>query len=92
MIAESVGGSALRAVLAAPDLASAQAAARDGLDRIAAEAPCNLLTMREAVEITRRTPSTVRRWAAAHHLGRRIGGEWILFRDRFDAFIAGARY
>lgn len=80
---------ALAAVLAARSLRAAHLAARDGLDRLAEAAPCDVLEVDEAAELAKRTRSTVRRWAAAHRLGRRLGGRWLLSRARFSAFIGG---
>ncbi len=54
--------------------------------------PSDILAMSEAVRISGRTPSTVRRWAAEHRLGRKLGGEWLLSRRAFMAFVeSGSR-
>lgn len=54
-------------------------------------APQNdVLEVPEAVALSGRTPSTIRRWAKRHRLGRRLGGVWILSRQRFTIFIEGS--
>lgn len=87
--APRVAETALAAVLRARTLRAAHLAARAGLDALAAAAPCDVLEVDEATEISGRTPSTVRRWAARHRLGRRLGGRWLLSRARFRAFVEG---
>ena len=51
--------------------------------------PCDILEMDEAVALSGRRPCTIRKWAKAHRLGRRLGGRWLLSRSRFMAFIEG---
>ena len=80
---------ALAAVMAAPDVDTARAVARDELARLDALAAgeSDLLGISEAAEMVGRNPSTVRRWAEKHRLGRKLGTDWLLSRRRFVAFV-----
>ncbi len=55
------------------------------------ELPSDLLDVDEAARLAGRTPSTIRRWAAQHRLGRRLGGTWVLSRSKFTVFVDGDR-
>ncbi len=82
---------ALSAVLAAPDLDAAKAAARAGLDRIAADAPPDVMEVDEAATLVGRKPCTIRRWCAQRGVGRKLGTRWIVFRGRLVAVVEGGR-
>lgn len=74
-------------------LDQAEAALLQALEAVRAArlpAPQNdVLEVPEAVALSGRTPSTIRRWAKQHRLGRRLGGVWILSRERFMTFVGG---
>ncbi len=99
MIASSAMRAALAAVLSAPDLQSAHAAARAGLDRLDAGMRVegsDILEVAEAAHLAGVTESAVRKWAArygstSHRFGHRLGGRWLLSRSRFAAFVEGGR-
>ena len=55
----------------------------------ALDAPCDVLEVDEAARLAGRSKSTIRKWAKAQHLGRRLGGRWLLSRSRFAGFING---
>ncbi len=82
---------ALAAVLDAPDLASARAAARAGLDRIEADAPCDILEPVDAAAITGKKASTIRRWAEKRGIGRKVGGRWMISRRKLAAVMEGGQ-
>ncbi len=90
---------ALATVLSAPDLQSAHAAARAGLDRLDAGMRVegsDIIEVPDAARLAGVTESAVRKWAARYgrtpqRFGHRLGGRWLLSRAKFLAFIAGER-
>lgn len=45
------------------------------------------LSIAEASRLAGRSDDTVRRWAQLHHLGRRIGGRWLISRYALSMFL-----
>lgn len=47
------------------------------------------MSLHAAAEIAGLSTETVRRWAGAHDLGRRVGGQWFVSRLAFRMFLDG---
>ena len=48
-----------------------------------------VMTLSDASEHSGRSISTIRAWCAQHHIGRKVGGAWLVDAVAFDLFIQG---
>lgn len=56
-------------------------------DAPATPLPADLISSGQAAQIARVSKLTVRRWCERFHIGRRVGGRWLVSRSKLEEFI-----